>query len=99
TAETPLYHEADEAGNRTILDLTGADSSLAEADRERLAEDLRLLYVALTRGVYATWLGLAPVRAGAGKSEKTDLHHTAIGYLLQKGEEGDAQTLATALTE
>lgn len=99
TAETPLYHEADEAGNRTILDLTGADSSLAEADRERLAEDLRLLYVALTRGVYATWLGLAPVRAGAGKSEKTDLHHTAIGYLLQKGEEGDAQTLVTALTE
>lgn len=99
TAETPLYHEADEAGNRTILDLTGAEGSLAEADRERLAEDLRLLYVALTRGVYATWLGLAPVRAGAGKSEKTDLHHTAIGYLLQKGEEGDAQTLATALTE
>ncbi|MGU5678903.1 exodeoxyribonuclease V subunit beta [Aeromonas allosaccharophila] len=99
TAETPLYHEADEAGNRTILDLTGAEGSLAEADRERLAEDLRLLYVALTRGVYATWLGLAPVRAGAGKSEKTDLHHTAIGYLLQKGEEGDAQTLTTALTE
>ncbi len=99
TAETPLYHEADEAGNRTILDLTGAEGSLAEADKERLAEDLRLLYVALTRGVYATWLGLAPVRAGAGKSEKTDLHHTAIGYLLQKGEEGDAETLATALTE
>ena len=99
TAETPLYHEADEAGNRTILDLTGAEGSLAEADRERLAEDLRLLYVALTRGVYATWLGLAPVRSGNGKSEKTDLHHTAIGYLLQKGEEGDAQTLATALTE
>ncbi|MGL5597501.1 MAG: exodeoxyribonuclease V subunit beta [Aeromonas sp.] len=99
TAETPLYHEVNDAGNRTILDLTGADSSLAEADKERLAEDLRLLYVALTRGVYATWLGLAPVRAGAGKSEKTDLHHTAIGYLLQKGEEGDAQTLASALTE
>ncbi len=55
--------------------------------------------MALTRGVYATWLGLAPVRAGNGKSEKTDLHHTAIGYLLQKGEEGDAETLATALTE
>lgn len=99
TAETPLYHETDEGGNRTILDLTGAEDSLAEADRERLAEDLRLLYVALTRGVYATWLGLAPVRSGNGKSEKTELHHTAIGYLLQKGEEGDAQTLATALTE
>ncbi|AXV32702.1 exodeoxyribonuclease V subunit beta [Aeromonas hydrophila] len=98
-ADTPLFHEADGAGNRTILDLTGAEASLAEADKERLAEDLRLLYVALTRGVYATWLGLAPVRSGNGKSEKTDLHQTAIGYLLQKGEEGDAQTLATALTE
>lgn len=98
-AETPLYHEADEAGNHTILDLTGAEGSLAEADRERLAEDLRLLYVALTRGVYATWLGLAPVRSGSGKSETTDLHHTAIGYLLQKGEAGDANTLATALQE
>ncbi len=98
-ADTPLFHEADGAGNRTVLDLTGAEESLAEADRERLAEDLRLLYVALTRGVYATWLGLAPVRSGNGKSEKTDLHHTAIGYLLQKGEEGDAATLATALTE
>ncbi|MFM4920120.1 exodeoxyribonuclease V subunit beta [Aeromonas dhakensis] len=98
SADTPLYHEADEAGNRTILDLTGAEDSLAEADKERLAEDLRLLYVALTRGVYATWLGLAPVRSGNGKSEKTDLHQTAIGYLLQKGEEGEAATLATALS-
>ncbi|WP_421242633.1 exodeoxyribonuclease V subunit beta [Aeromonas enteropelogenes] len=98
SADTPLYHEADEAGNRTVLDLTGAEDSLAEADKERLAEDLRLLYVALTRGVYATWLGLAPVRSGNGKSEKTDLHRTAIGYLLQKGEEGDASTLATALS-
>ncbi|MBQ4682925.1 exodeoxyribonuclease V subunit beta [Aeromonas dhakensis] len=98
SADTPLYHEADEAGNRTILDLTGTEDSLAEADKERLAEDLRLLYVALTRGVYATWLGLAPVRSGNGKSEKTDLHQTAIGYLLQKGEEGDAATLATALS-
>ena len=98
-AETPLYHESGEGENHTILDLTGAASALAAADRERLAEDLRLLYVALTRGVYATWLGLAPVRAGAGKSEQTDLHHTAIGYLLQKGEAGDATTLATALDE
>ncbi|MCH7372899.1 exodeoxyribonuclease V subunit beta [Aeromonas sp. MR16] len=98
-AETPLFHEEVEGQNRSVLDLTGADGSLAQADKERLAEDLRLLYVALTRGVYATWLGLAPVRSGNGKSEQTDLHHTAIGYLLQKGEEGDASTLNTALGE
>jgi exodeoxyribonuclease V beta subunit len=98
-AETPLFHEVDGEHNRSVLDLTESEGSLAEADKERLAEDLRLLYVALTRGVYATWLGLAPVRSGNGKSEQTDLHHTAIGYLLQKGEVGDASTLATALQE
>lgn len=99
TADTPLFHEADGEQTRSVLDLARSEGAMAEADRERLAEDLRLLYVALTRGVYATWLGLAPVRSGSGKSETTDLHHTAIGYLLQRGEAGDASTLATALAE
>ncbi|MGY3859490.1 exodeoxyribonuclease V subunit beta [Aeromonas intestinalis] len=98
-AELPLYHEEEDGQNRTVLDLTESEASLAEADKERLAEDLRLLYVALTRGVYATWLGLAPVRSGNGKSEQTDLHQCAIGYLLQRGEAGDAATLNTALGE
>ena len=48
------------------------------ADRERLAEDLRKLYVALTRARHATWLGVAPL---AG------LHRSAFGYLLGGGEE------------
>ncbi|MHA6999722.1 exodeoxyribonuclease V subunit beta [Aeromonas schubertii] len=92
-SDTPLYHEE----SRTLLDLTRSAKALEQAERERLAEDLRLLYVALTRGVYATWLGLAPVRSGAGKSSKTDLHKTAIGYLLQRGEEGEAELMAEAL--
>ena len=90
--DTPLYHEA----GQTILDLSG-EGALVKAERERLAEDLRLLYVALTRGIYATWLGLAPLRSGSGKSEVTDLHKSAIGYLLQQGEAGDASLLAAAL--
>jgi exodeoxyribonuclease V beta subunit len=39
---------------------------LAKVDRERLGEDLRKLYVALTRARYATWVGLAPLD-GPGK--------------------------------
>jgi exodeoxyribonuclease V beta subunit len=35
--------------------------SLARADEERLGEDLRKVYVALTRARYLTWLGLAPI--------------------------------------
>ncbi len=42
----PRFH--DEAG-RLIVDLAASDESVARADYERLAEDLRLLYVALTR--------------------------------------------------
>ena len=72
--------------------------SLAEADRERPTAEICSCSVALTRASTPPGSGLAPVRAGAGKSEKTDLHRTAIGYLLQKGG-GDAGTLATALTE
>ncbi|MGK9450756.1 exodeoxyribonuclease V subunit beta [Acidithiobacillus caldus] len=47
-------------------------------DRERLREDLRLLYVALTRAEYALWLGLA-----AGKTASTPLWwRSAVGRLL-----------------
>ncbi|MGC8467656.1 MAG: exodeoxyribonuclease V subunit beta [Acidithiobacillus sp.] len=47
-------------------------------ERERLREDLRLLYVALTRAEYALWLGLA-----AGKKASTPLWWgSAIARLL-----------------
>jgi exodeoxyribonuclease V beta subunit len=50
---------------------------LAAADRERLAEDLRMLYVALTRAQYACWLGIGLMGKKTG-----NLHLSAIGYLL-----------------
>ena len=80
-----LYH----AGGEVLLDLHRSDEARQAADRERLAEDLRLLYVALTRAVHATWVGMAPLRSGPGKSSRTELHKSAIGYLLQHGREGD----------
>ena len=44
------YH--DSSSGQTLLDITGDKQVLAQADKERLAEDLRLIYVALTRSVY-----------------------------------------------
>ncbi|MGL5947448.1 MAG: 3'-5' exonuclease, partial [Aeromonas sp.] len=101
-ASVALYHRDDAEADTTreplsVLDLAASEAALAAADKERLAEDLRLLYVALTRGVYATWLGFAPLKAGRSKDAQTDLHKSAIGYLLQGGEAGDAQTLSSAL--
>ena len=40
------------------------DELLAAADKDRLREDLRLLYVALTRARHALWLGVAALTAG-----------------------------------
>ncbi|MGN8260950.1 exodeoxyribonuclease V subunit beta [Pseudomonas sp. SMSB3] len=65
------------------LTLTPTAEQIALADDERLAEDLRLLYVALTRAQYACWLGLADLKRGSQK--QSQLHRSAIGYLLGGG--------------
>jgi exodeoxyribonuclease V beta subunit len=62
----------DGGGNRR-LSLAPDAAVLAVAEEERLAEDVRKLYVALTRARYATWVGLAPIRKGAA---------SAIDYLF-----------------
>lgn len=94
-ADTALFHDPD-TGLAT-LDLFKQPEHLEIADTERLAEDLRLLYVALTRSVFACYLGVSPLKARAGKSITTDLHRSALGYLLQHGQEQDLPQLKQAL--
>ncbi|ORL61545.1 exodeoxyribonuclease V subunit beta [Pseudomonas putida] len=65
------------------LTLTPNEAQIARADDERLAEDLRLLYVALTRAQYACWLGIADLKRGSQKTSQ--LHRSALGYLLGGG--------------
>src|SRR5690606_7957211 len=60
------------------------EEQIQQADRERLGEDLRLLYVALTRARHACWLGLADLRRGNSKSSV--LHEGALAWLLGGGE-------------
>ncbi|MEG0044665.1 MAG: exodeoxyribonuclease V subunit beta [Comamonas sp.] len=64
-----------------VLDYDSAQ--LAQADNERLREDLRLLYVALTRPRHALWMGLAPMKRGSSKSCVNE--QGAAGYLLAGG--------------
>ncbi|MCC4263076.1 exodeoxyribonuclease V subunit beta [Oceanimonas baumannii] len=68
---------------RKRLVLTPTEEQKAQAERERLGEDLRLLYVALTRARYACWLGLADIAVGNGKASR--LHDSALGRLLGGG--------------
>lgn len=97
-ADTALYHDRENFA--AVLDLQADDESLALAEQERLAEDLRLLYVALTRSVYHCSVGVAPLFRGTRKKEGvSDLHKSALGYLLQRGEAATAEQLAVLLSE
>ncbi len=71
-------------GERRRLVLKADDDTLAKAERERLGEDLRLLYVALTRARHACWLGVADIKIGS--ANKSRLHDSALGYLLGGGD-------------
>ncbi|RFU89190.1 MULTISPECIES: exodeoxyribonuclease V subunit beta [Citrobacter] len=91
-----FYH--DRRSFEAVLDLSQADESIELAEVERLAEDLRLLYVALTRSVWHCSLGVAPlVRRRGDKKGDTDVHQSALGRLLQKGEPMDAAGLRAAI--
>lgn len=76
---TPFVNLVDEDGKRE-LHLQFSDEQLARADQERLREDLRLLYVALTRARHAVWMGFAALKVG--KSAICQTHRSAAGYLL-----------------
>ncbi len=60
------------------------DPSPDRPDVERLQEDLRLLYVALTRAEHALWVGLAEPEAG--KKKRPLWHGSAIAHLLRGNE-------------
>lgn len=78
----PVYEK-----DGTVIELgkkAEAADAFASADDERLSEDMRLLYVAMTRARHATFVGVAPIAKGNAK--KPQVHKGAIGYLLAGGE-------------
>ncbi|MCL5042363.1 MAG: exodeoxyribonuclease V subunit beta [Gammaproteobacteria bacterium] len=88
-----IAHSRPEDGKRPLtlhdgearrLQLKPDEQMVAQADAERLGEDLRLLYVALTRARHACWLGVADLKRGNGKSSV--LHQSALAWLLAGGE-------------
>ncbi|VFS82946.1 Exodeoxyribonuclease V beta chain [Raoultella terrigena] len=73
-----FYHDRDSFA--AVLDLEQNEGSLELAEAERLAEDLRLLYVALTRAVWHCSLGVAPLSTRrSDKPGDSDFHHSALG--------------------
>ena len=84
-AQPLRWHDAD---GRLCASATPDAAARAAAEAERLQEDLRKLYVALTRAQHATWLGVVPLK---------DLQRGALGQLLGGGVPLDGPALAAAL--
>ncbi|HEX4975141.1 MAG TPA: exodeoxyribonuclease V subunit beta, partial [Pseudomonadales bacterium] len=81
-----LYY--DELQQTRVFDLLGLDASKDQAERERLAEDMRLLYVALTRSKFRCYVGVADVCVG--NSKQSVLARSALGRLVLNGEASSA---------
>jgi len=75
-----LWHDNQGAAH---FDLCPGIDAWQAAEDERLQEDLRLLYVALTRARHLCWLGVACLKDGS-KSD-SGLHKSAFGYVLSGG--------------
>ena len=76
-----LYHH----NGKLVYDLANSDEALQKAEQERLAEDLRLLYVALTRAVHFCSVGVYNI--AQGRSNRPGIQSTSIGHVLFAGEE------------
>ncbi len=68
---------------RTYAEIAGKTrfaEAWERANDDRISEDMRLLYVALTRASHALWLGIGPLKSG--NTKKPQIERSAMGYLL-----------------
>ncbi len=68
----------------------------ADADEKRLQEDIRLLYVALTRARHALWIGVSPFKYKTGDPQ---FSASALGWLLGATRGDPAERLLPLLRE
>jgi exodeoxyribonuclease V beta subunit len=81
------YH--DERGQLRLVFSKDDKVAYAQADRERLAEDLRKLYVAVTRAQYATFIGWAKFKEWSASA----LSYLASGQI--NGKDSDIEQLVS----
>lgn len=77
-----LYHDPARQ-YQLIYDLDSAENHLALTEKELLAEELRLLYVGLTRSVYRSYIGIGSYKTGRVKN--SPLAKSALGYICLQG--------------
>ena len=73
-----VFHQDD---GQLLVDFLGADKNLVLAEHERLAEDVRLIYVALTRAMYYCAVGVWH-NISDDRKRRSAFAETGIGALL-----------------
>lgn len=80
-----LYHDPDQ-DFKLFYDLKNSSKHFLLTEKEQLAENLRLLYVGLTRSVYRCYIGISSYKTGRVKN--SPLAKSALGYIcLQTGKD------------
>jgi len=77
-----FYHDPDQQ-HQLIYDLNSAENHFILTEKEQLAEELRLLYVGLTRSVYRCYIGIGSYKTGRVKN--SPLAKSALGYICLQG--------------
>ncbi|WP_315968479.1 exodeoxyribonuclease V subunit beta [Buchnera aphidicola] len=91
-----FYHE--QKTLKIFFDNRKNSETLKKSDEERLAEDLRFLYVALTRSVNHCSIGIAYLIKKRKKNKKnSDIHKSSLGYIIQNGKCMDYKELLSEL--
>lgn len=92
-----IYFDTDQ---QVKLHLNPKESEKDKAKEAKLAEYLRLLYVALTRAEQGCFVWIKDVVDGrASKNKKTRVAKTALGYVLNINDDPNWQALIDRLTE
>ncbi len=91
--ELARFHRGDEAVRRLIQSASGdrgeGDAeALAMAHRERLAEDVRLAYVGVTRARHACWFSVDSLESQVSIAPGTDLPGKVVHWLLPQAPDG-----------
>lgn len=85
TPFVPSHWRAQAPRSAAGIELHVSSAALQWAEQQRLREDVRLLYVALTRARHVLWLGAGPLRQG--QSAVCVAHRSALGWLLGGAQE------------
>jgi exodeoxyribonuclease V beta subunit len=94
-AQQALYHNDQ---SQLEVDFLESEQNLQKADFERLAEDIRLFYVAVTRAVYYCSIGVWNI--SLGKSKKVSgFEQSALGCLLMSNKDVAENNAELSITD